>query len=121
MIRAVALCAGLALAAPAGAQSVPVSAGSGATLRALDRLTGELQDIDIRIGDSVRFGRLVVSLVECRFPTANPSGDAYAFLLIDDTTSGTKVFEGWMFASSPALNALDHMRYDVWVLTCSRA
>jgi len=28
------------------------------------------------------------------------------------------VFKGWMIASSPALNALDHPRYDVWVLRC---
>ena len=28
------------------------------------------------------------------------------------------VFSGWMIASSPALNALDHARYDVWVMRC---
>ena len=27
-------------------------------------------------------------------------------------------FYGWMFASSPALSALDHPRYDIWVLKC---
>ncbi|MGB0800115.1 MAG: DUF2155 domain-containing protein, partial [Planktomarina sp.] len=25
---------------------------------------------------------------------------------------------GWMVASSPALNALEHPRYDIWVLRC---
>ncbi|MEM9897786.1 MAG: DUF2155 domain-containing protein [Pseudomonadota bacterium] len=28
------------------------------------------------------------------------------------------VFSGWMFASSPALNALEHPVYDVWVIDC---
>ncbi|MGB1970407.1 MAG: DUF2155 domain-containing protein, partial [Paracoccaceae bacterium] len=28
-------------------------------------------------------------------------------------------FMGWMVASSPALNPLDHRRYDVWVLRCA--
>ena len=28
------------------------------------------------------------------------------------------VFSGWMFASSPALSAMEHPIYDVWVLSC---
>ena len=28
------------------------------------------------------------------------------------------LFSGWMFASSPALNALEHPVYDVWVIDC---
>lgn len=29
-----------------------------------------------------------------------------------------RIFSGWMFASSPALNALEHPVYDVWVIDC---
>lgn len=29
-----------------------------------------------------------------------------------------RIFEGWMFASTPALNALEHPVYDVWVIDC---
>ena len=105
------------LGMPAGA--VDVSAGGSAELRALDRLSGRLSDLTVSIGESVRVDRLSISLVECRYPTANPAGDAFAFLLIDDVETNTKIFEGWMVASSPALNALDHMRYDVWVLRCN--
>ncbi|MEL6359838.1 MAG: DUF2155 domain-containing protein [Pseudomonadota bacterium] len=32
--------------------------------------------------------------------------------------AGKKIFSGWMFASSPALNALEHPVYDVWVISC---
>ena len=35
-----------------------------------------------------------------------------------EETSETPLFSGWMLASSPALSALDHPRYDVWVLSC---
>lgn len=28
------------------------------------------------------------------------------------------IFSGWMFASSPALSALEHPVYDVWVIDC---
>ncbi|MEL6363320.1 MAG: DUF2155 domain-containing protein [Pseudomonadota bacterium] len=33
---------------------------------------------------------------------------------------GDTVFTGWMFASSPALNPLEHPVYDVWVIDCAQ-
>lgn len=107
----------LVAAGSAGAQEV--RAARGAELRALDRLSGRTDDLQVPVGASAPvFGRLRVSLVECRYPAANPSGNAYAYVLIDDVETGSKLFEGWMVASSPALNPFDHMRYDVWVLGC---
>jgi len=32
---------------------------------------------------------------------------------------GINIFRGWMFASSPALNPLEHPVYDVWVISCT--
>lgn len=99
-----------------------VEQGSGVHLRALDRLSGYLTELDVPIGGTVEYAdRLDVSVVECRYPADNPTGDAYAYLLIRDIVADTQVFEGWMIASSPALNALDHPRYDVWVLRCNRS
>ncbi len=37
---------------------------------------------------------------------------------IGPNTEGERIFTGWMFASSPALNALEHPVYDVWVIDC---
>lgn len=31
------------------------------------------------------------------------------------------IFSGWMFASSPALNGVEHPVYDVWVIDCKTA
>ncbi|SDN38611.1 hypothetical protein SAMN05216196_101366 [Lutimaribacter pacificus] len=110
------LLAGLLLGASAG-WAETVSRGNGAVLRVLDKLTGDLQDVELADGDAAPMGRLQVELAECRYPEGNPSGDAYAFVTVRDTT-GEPVFSGWMIASSPALNALDHPRYDVWVIRC---
>lgn len=101
-----------------GADAAVISA-PGATLRSLDRLSGEFSDIDLRVGDRTELGKLEIRLTDCRYPAENPSGDAYAYLSITDQVTGGPLFQGWMVASSPALNALDHMRYDVWVLRCS--
>ncbi len=99
------------------AQPVAAVAG-GALLRGLDRVSGALTDLRISNGEIVRLGSLDVTLGECRYPVDNPSGDAYAYLVIRDDSGSAPLFEGWMIASSPALNAMDHRRYDVWVLRC---
>lgn len=104
----------LALALPATAQ---VSPGSGAVLRGLDKIDGRIADIEVPVGSTVRFGRIAITLGECRYPSRNPAGDAFAWLVIEQ--EGERLFDGWMIASSPALNALDHPRYDVWVIGCA--
>ncbi len=106
----------LALASVAGAQDV-VSA-PGAILRGLDKVSGETTDIELSGGEAQDYGRLTVTLSECRYPAENPSSEAFAHLTIADSATGTVVFDGWMIASSPALSALDDPRYDVWVLRC---
>ncbi len=105
---------------PVEPQGPEVTTGSGAVLRVLDRVSGEVRDVELKNGDSVAVGPLDVTLAECRYPTADPSSDAYAYLTIRQRdAAGPPVFAGWMIASSPALNALDHIRYDVWVLRCA--
>ena len=95
-----------------------MSSGSEAVLRALDKVSGEVSEIPLAVGGTVDHGRLRISLTACRFPAENPASDAFAFLQITDMRGGEQVFQGWMIASSPALNALDHPRYDVWVMSC---
>lgn len=90
-------------------------------LRALDILNGATTTLTMRVGETVRFGRLEITADTCRVPEDNPKGDAYAFLRIRDTREDRPRFSGWMFASSPALSALDHPRYDVWVVSCSNS
>jgi len=115
MIRAAVLLA--LLAGPAAAQGY--SDAEGGILRWLDKLTGETADIELVRGQEAVSGRLTIRLDSCRFPTENPASDAEAHLTIMDSGVAAPVFEGWMVASSPALSALDHPRYDVWVLRCS--
>jgi hypothetical protein len=90
----------------------------GASLRFLDKLTSDTGDVTLSRGQAAKFGRLVVRLDSCRFPTGNPASDSEAHLTVLEETSETELFSGWMLASSPALSALDHPRYDVWVLSC---
>ncbi|WP_095590095.1 DUF2155 domain-containing protein [Actibacterium ureilyticum] len=90
----------------------------GAVLRALDKSTGIVTDIELRAGQQTKHGLLDIALDECRYPQGNAAGDAFAHVTLRDAREATVLFNGWMIASSPALNALDHPRYDVWVMRC---
>ena len=98
---------------------VAVAQGTHALLRGLDKVAGAARDIELGVGESVNFGRLTITLTECRFPVDDPAADAFAHLLIRDAFLDEPVFRGWMIASSPALNALDHRRFDIWVIRCT--
>ncbi len=98
---------------------VAVAQGTHALLRGLDKVAGAARDIELGVGESVNFGRLTITLTECRFPVDDPAADAFAHLVIRDAFLDDPVFRGWMIASSPALNALDHRRFDIWVIRCT--
>lgn len=89
-----------------------------ALLRGLDRINGTVEDIFLSVGETAVYERLEVTLMACRYPRGDINSDAFAQLIIRDIREDAPKFIGWMFSSSPALSALDHPRYDVWVLSC---
>lgn len=111
----------LAATTPAFAQdqeSAAVTSGQGAILRGLDKVNGQTVDVEVYSGGGLSIFGLEVELADCRYPTENPTGDAFAFLTIHELNKSEIAFQGWMIATAPALNALDHSRYDIWVLRC---
>ncbi|MEP5153575.1 DUF2155 domain-containing protein [Planktotalea sp.] len=106
-----------ALASGAHAQQA-VSSGTGAELRVLDKVSGQSSNYDLASGRAIEIGQLTVALRACRYPAGAPANDAFAYLDVIETKTAEIVFGGWMIASSPALNAMEHSRYDVWVLRC---
>ena len=76
------------------------------------------------VGGTGAFGSLLVTVRDCRKTPPTEEPESAAFLEIDDDppdAEATRVFSGWMFASSPGLSALEHPVYDVWLLDCSTA
>jgi hypothetical protein len=95
--------------------------GDTVVLQGLDKVTARVWSFDVRIGDTVRFGTLEIQPRFCeRTPPEEPP-ESKAFMDIYEVREGEErsdLFHGWMFASSPALNALEHPVYDVWLLDC---
>lgn len=96
---------------------------AGVRLRALDKMTGGTETVDVEATGEIQLGHLRIRADACR-TSENPSiGGTIAFLKIWDQRSAAHEpdFSGWMFADSPALSAFDHPRYDVWVIRCITA
>lgn len=93
----------------------------GAKIRQLDKMTGSTRTVEIKSGQEMELGRLRVRLEGCQQPKDGGTHGTIAFLKVWDPNKEEKdpVFSGWMFAESPALSAMDHPRYDLWVLGCS--
>ncbi|WP_262691773.1 DUF2155 domain-containing protein [Kordiimonas aestuarii] len=90
-------------------------------LRALDKITARITEIELPIGEEGHFGTLALKARYCRTRPPIEPPETFAYLEIDDIKRHDvreRVFEGWMVASSPALNALEHPVYDVWVINC---
>jgi hypothetical protein len=90
-------------------------------MRQLDKMTGRTRTFEIAAGAEEMVDRLRVRLDACRSPEDNAQHGTLAFVQIWDTKRADEapVFSGWMFAESPALSAMDHPRYDVWVISCT--
>lgn len=112
----------LALVFASGAQA----AAQNAVLRGLDKVTGHARDFTAPIGEDVRFGTLVITVRACHKRPAEETPEVAIYLEVSDApppragqeATTTDLFAGWMFASSPALNALEHPVYDVWAIDC---
>lgn len=107
------------LVAPAAARAETV-----AVLQGLDKITARVSKFDAPVDQAVRFGSLIITVKACvKRPPEEPPETA-AFLDIDEVrgtgnaVESQRVFSGWMFASSPAVSAMEDPIYDVNVLDC---
>ena len=95
-----------------------------AVLQGLDKVTARVSTLSAPVGATVRFGTLEVIVRHCDKRPPEETPESAAFVDIWQARSGelaVSLFRGWMFASSPALNALEHPVYDIWVLDCEDA
>jgi hypothetical protein len=91
-------------------------------LRGLDKITGKPTDISAPIGKPVHFATLTITARYCYSTPASETPETSAFLQVEDhrpDQGAKRVFSGWMYASSPGLNGMEHPLYDVWVINCS--
>lgn len=116
LVGALIFLATLGSALPAAAEPKPV-----AVLQGLDKVTARVTTFRVEVGQPIDFGALRIRVRHCDRTPPEEEPEAAAFLEIDELRPGQEqkvLFTGWMFASSPGLNAVEHAVYDVWVLDC---
>ena len=108
--------------APPPSSAAPTA--TGVILGGLDKVAARTAKLEVGLKQPVFYNTLIVTAHACKTRPPEEPPEAAAFLEIQDRKpDGTiqKIFSGWMFASSPALNALEHAVYDVWVISCKTA
>lgn len=92
-----------------------------AMLGGLDKVTARVVTMEAPVGEPVRFGNLEIIVRACRKHRPEESPESAAFVDVWEMRAdgpAQSLFRGWMFASSPALSAMEHPVYDLWVLDC---
>ncbi|MEO9900639.1 DUF2155 domain-containing protein [Nisaea sp.] len=92
-----------------------------AVMQGLDKITARISTFEAQVDQTVTFGTFSITPRACRKRPPTETPENAAFLEIDEQKpdeAEIRLFTGWMFASSPALNAVEHPVYDVWLLDC---
>jgi hypothetical protein len=93
-------------------------------LETLDKISARVSRVEVQIGTTITFGSLKITPRHCdkRPPEETPESSVFIEIIEELPDEQPKLeFSGWMFASSPALSALDHPVYDVWVVDCKNS
>jgi hypothetical protein len=87
----------------------------------LDKIMGVTTNFEVKVGEEVKFGGLIVKADVCNTTPITEDPKTASFVEIDEVGKDdlrTRLFSGWMFAESPGLNALEHPIFDVWLTGC---
>jgi hypothetical protein len=99
-----------------------------ATLGLLNKRNNLTQDVVMKPGETRRIGNVVLKLAACEktLPWEKPADEgAFVQVFVEDRATPQeplawhKIFSGWLFAQSPALNVVQHPAYDVWLKSCA--
>lgn len=124
-------------AAPRPVPRLPAAAEKGevtpnkdriATLGLLNKRNNITTDLVLKVGETRRIDNVVVRVQSCErtAPWEMPDETgAFVQVYVEEPPAPgedkvwRKVFSGWLFKNSPALNVVEHPIYDVWVKACA--
>jgi hypothetical protein len=94
--------------------------GNKLVIQGLDKITARIETFEVFVGQTYKFGVLDIFVERCVFSKPIFKPESLAFIRINDNSDRLSEveFKGWMFASSPALNALENSVYDLSILSC---
>ena len=96
--------------------------GNRVVIQGLDKITARIKTFEVNVSQTYKFGVLDIFVERCIFskPIFKPESLAYIRIKDNSDRLSEVKFKGWMFASSPALNALENSVYDISILACKK-
>ena len=96
--------------------------GNRLVIQGLDKITARIKTFEVEVSKTHKFGVLDIFVERCIFskPIFKPESLAYIRIKDNSDRLSEVKFKGWMFASSPALNALENSVYDISILACKK-
>ena len=96
--------------------------GNRLVIQGLDKITARINTFEVNVSQTYKFGVLDIFVERCIFskPIFKPESLAYIRIKDNSDRLSEVKFKGWMFASSPALNALENSVYDISILACKK-
>ena len=93
----------------------------------LDKITARIKTFEIKVGEPKKFGVLDINLQKCVYSKPLDEPESIAFIKVLDLSDKYSVtminyqfLKAGYFASSPALNAMEHPVYDVSLISCKK-
>lgn len=90
-------------------------------IQALNKITAKSYEYKIKIGDSIKFERLIITPLFCWKSAPSDIPENKALLKISENQLNKEqkeIFYGWMFSSAPSISSLEHPMYDIKVVDC---
>lgn len=102
-----------------------------AIMQALDKVTTETMRFEVPVGQPIRYKTLVFTVRACETAASDEvAPETTAYVIVDTqpkaqagrpAPAGRQIYKGWMYASSPGLNPLEHPVYDAWLIACKQS
>ena len=89
-----------------------------ASLSVLNKITANVNSLDIKLKENFEYGELRIYAIDCYLSSAEEKPETAIYLNVYHNTKGEKIFSGWMLKTLPSISAIEHPIYDIWVNGC---
>ena len=91
----------------------------------LGKITAKSSELVVKLNESKKFGPLEIKVLKCGKIKVDNKIDSVAYMQVKDLSKNQSeqvyIFNGWIFASDPALTPFDHAVYNIQLLNCNNA
>lgn len=98
-----------------------------AKIQILDKTTAKSEDKEIKVGEELEFGNIVIKIKKCWQAPLDQKPDSRILMevfektpIISKESENNRIFYGWMIAASPSVSGLEHPVYDIVALNCKK-